>query len=308
MASGWADRTLKQIGAIPDDAEIPLAEGALALAHRALPTVDPAPYREHIAALGRATAAAHSAMAHSTPPSNTTASNTAGSNTTGSNATGSARLATDGIGAKCEALYDGLVVQHRYKGDAATYDDLDNTNLFRVIDRRRGLPVALGILYIVTGRSLGWNVTGLNFPGHFLIQVQHGSQRRIVDPFDGLRRLDAPELRMLLKRIAGPEAELSPEHYSPVSSRDLLLRLENNRKLRLVAKNHLDPAIAALEGMLLITPADPGLWHECGVLHSQVGNVESAIHALENAHWHGTDTATRNAAETLLRQLRPKLS
>ena len=43
----------------------------------------------------------------------------------------------------------------RYRGDEETYDDLDNANLMRVIERRKGLPVALGILYLYAARSQG---------------------------------------------------------------------------------------------------------------------------------------------------------
>ncbi len=36
--------------------------------------------------------------------------------------------------------------EHRYHGDTLTCHDLQNANPMRVIDRRKGLPVALGIL------------------------------------------------------------------------------------------------------------------------------------------------------------------
>ena len=53
------------------------------------------------------------------------------------------------------ALSETLYKQHRFQGDVETYDDPQNANLMRVIDRRKGLPVALGILAIHAGRTQG---------------------------------------------------------------------------------------------------------------------------------------------------------
>src|SRR5689334_2659344 len=55
-----------------------------------------------------------------------------------------------------------------YDGDRPSYDDPQNANLITVIERRRGLPVALGILYIHAARAAGLEAQGVNSPGHFL--------------------------------------------------------------------------------------------------------------------------------------------
>ena len=43
----------------------------------------------------------------------------------------------------------------------------ENANLLQVIDRRIGLPVSLGILYIHAGRAQGWAVDGAGLPRPF---------------------------------------------------------------------------------------------------------------------------------------------
>src|SRR3546814_8592275 len=40
-----------------------------------------------------------------------------------------------------------------YHGDTESYDDPQNADLVRVIDRRMGLPVSLGVLYIHAARA-----------------------------------------------------------------------------------------------------------------------------------------------------------
>ena len=58
-----------------------------------------------------------------------------------------------------------------YDGDRLNYDDPGNADFMSVIDRRRGLPVALGILYLHrAARAAGFQAMGLNTPGHFLLR------------------------------------------------------------------------------------------------------------------------------------------
>ena len=85
--------------------------------------------------------------------------------------------ARDNIGAeaKAAALTAVIAGAEGYCGDDETYDDLQNANLISVIDRRRGLPVALGIIYLQVARAQGWQATGLAFPGHFLISIDAGA-------------------------------------------------------------------------------------------------------------------------------------
>ena len=134
---------LRQAGSLPDDV-LDLVETALALA--ALDRKCSRDwYREHIA---RLTAEVGVVAAEQEP---------------------------DGVDGPAVALRTVFADRYGYRGDTATYEDPQNANLMRVIDRRKGLPVALGILYIHAARAQGWDCAGLNFPGHFLIRLdRHG--------------------------------------------------------------------------------------------------------------------------------------
>ena len=127
-------------------------------------------------------------------------------------------------GATPEALSEVIARSYAYRGDSETYDDLQNADLVRVIERRKGLPVALSILYLHVARAQGWQAEGLAFPGHFLIRIGIDGARHVVDPFHEGAVRDASELRKLLRQVLGPDAELVPAHFDPVSDRDVLLR------------------------------------------------------------------------------------
>lgn len=168
-----------------------------------------------------------------------------------------------------------------YAGDSETYDAPANANLLQVIERRRGLPVALGLLWLHAAEAAGWAAHGLDFPGHFLIGLEGPQGQAVVDPFQGGHMLEAPALRALLKQMAGAQAEMQPGMLSPVGKRDVLLRLQNNLKLRRLSAGDLDGALRAAEDMLRMAPAVAPLWREVALMHQRLDHIGAALHCLE---------------------------
>lgn len=174
-----------------------------------------------------------------------------------------------------------IASEHGYRGDDLTYDDPQNANLMRVIDRRKGLPVALGIIYISAGRKAGWRMQGLNFPGHFLIRMEKDGERHILDPFHGGKECQTPDLRVLLKSVHGPEAELAPSYFTAASDRSVVLRLQNNIKVRRIRAGDLRGALEVVERMRLLAPDTLDLLREAGLIYARTGQIQSAIETLE---------------------------
>jgi regulator of sirC expression with transglutaminase-like and TPR domain len=280
VSSPTADRRrackalLRRAGTTGED-PLPLAELALAFAALDRPELDLAPYERHLRELIRDTELA----------------------------AGEVLSPEDCIA----ALNEVLLRRHGYHGDTETYDDLQNADLARVIDRRQGLPVALGILFLHAGRAQGWSMAGLAFPGHFLVRLEAGGRRAILDPFHGGRLLGAPELRDLLKAMSGNAAELGPAHYASVTDRDILLRLENNLKLRLIQLGEHRRALAVIESMLLFAPDRISLLRDLGMLNAHLGLVRPAVAALEAYLAHETNRNARRQAAGLLEELRHRL-
>ena len=270
-----AERLLKRLATAPDH-DIGLAEGALALAALAIGELDLDHYRDHLAGLAEAVSR-KVAGKHSLAE----------------------RVAT---------LNQVIVEQERYCGDTAAYDDLDNANLVRVIDRRRGLPVALGIIYLDVAHRIGWDASGLNFPGHFLIRIEDGETRAIVDPFEGGAIRDAADLRALIKRTAGENAELAAEHYQPVDRRSVLLRLQNNIKVRQIRAGRIEDAAGTVERMLLFMPEEAMLQREAGLLHARLGHLVAARLHLESYRDGCQSASERAEVEALLRKLSQQLN
>ncbi len=85
-----------------------------------------------------------------------------------------------------------------FAGNSKDYYNPDNSILHRVLETRRGIPISLGIVYILVGRRLNLPVFGVGAPAHFLVKfVPTLSGKEIyVDVFNGGRimsRKDAEE-------------------------------------------------------------------------------------------------------------------
>lgn len=253
MTAEEARRALEAIGRLPEE-EIAIGEAALLLAAVDRPGEGVAAARQTLSALAREAVAAGQADAAA--------------------AAGDA----DARRAVLAALLHG---RHGFSGDEATYDDPANANLIRVLERRRGLPVALGILWLHCAEALGWPVQGTSFPGHFLLLVEDRSGRRVVDPFAGGTALEAADLRALLKRVHGPGAELRPDMLRPVSTREVLLRLQNNLKLRRLRAGDVAGALACAEDMLRIAPDAAALWREAALMNQRLERIREALACIE---------------------------
>jgi regulator of sirC expression with transglutaminase-like and TPR domain len=214
-------------------------------------------------------------------------------------------------GALAERLGEVIAEAYGYRGDNETYDDLQNADVARVLERRKGLPVALAILYLQVARDQGWDAEGLAFPGHFLIRVAIDGARHVVDPFnDGMVR-DAADLRDLLRKVLGPNAQPMSGHYDPVSDQQVLLRLENNIRLRLVQREDWPGALRVVDRMLAIAPHQPVLHYEAGQINVRLDKRRAAIASFERFLLMDEDHADpgmREHATALLQELRHGLN
>lgn len=174
-----------------------------------------------------------------------------------------------------DVLPDVMAGEFGYAGDSETYDDMVNADLAAVIDRRRGLPVALGILYCHAARAAGWDAAGLSFPAHFLIRVDGPGGRHIIDPFREGQSLDAGGMRTLLRNM-GAGDDLKGEHHQDVPDRHVLLRLQNNIKLRRLRVNDIDAGLAVLQRMRRLAPDIAGLVMEEAAILAEGGAILGA--------------------------------
>lgn len=71
------------------------------------------------------------------------------------------------------------------KGDQENYYNPLNSNAIFALTEKKGNPITLCLIYAFIGDRLGFNITGCNFPGHFLAKVINEDEHYLVDCFNG---------------------------------------------------------------------------------------------------------------------------
>jgi regulator of sirC expression with transglutaminase-like and TPR domain len=94
--------------------------------------------------------------------------------------------------AELDALVGVLAREEGLRGDRADYDDPRNSMLDLVLERRRGLPILLSVVYIEVARRVGIQMAGFGLPGHFVCGHVGGGEALLIDPFAGGRPVAAP--------------------------------------------------------------------------------------------------------------------
>ncbi|MGJ7514849.1 SirB1 family protein [Pseudomonas baetica] len=115
--------------------------------------------------------------------------------------------------------------------------------LNRVLERRRGQPLALALIALELAARLEIPLVGVNFPGHFLLRVPGADH--LLDPCGG-RRLYPNDCRELLHRQYGPNMKLSAEHLVTAEPVQMLQRLSRNlRQLHLSNDDYIGALVDA---------------------------------------------------------------
>jgi regulator of sirC expression with transglutaminase-like and TPR domain len=181
--------------------------------------------------------------------------------------------------AQGEALAQVFHAEFGFSVDAESYDAPLNADLIRVLDRRRGLPVSLALLYVAAARRMGWTAYATNTPGHVLVRLGAGTSC-LIDPFHGGRLVTSERLAALLYGALGPKGMPGPEHVAPMANRSVLVRLLLNQASR--AERAGDPmrALTIYERMTLVAPDNPDGWWELARFQLQLQDVEAARHSL----------------------------
>lgn len=204
-----------------------------------------------------------------------------------------------------------------FRGNREAYYEPENSYLDRVLDRRRGIPITLAVLWIEVSRRLSLRAQGIGFPGHFLVRHWAGDSFRYIDPFDAGRLLTLENLQTLLRTVAGPRAELEVSMLDPIRPRAVLIRVLRNLKHAhgvIAKKGGLEGAgeadlavLTAIDGLLALDPELHEERRDRGLLYARLGLATAALQDLR-AYLEQPSLAPleRNTLERMLPQLESK--
>lgn len=190
------------------------------------------------------------------------------------------------IAARIDAVNRYLFGELGFSGNREQYDDPRNSCLNEVMDRKKGIPITMALIYIEVARRAGLRAEGINFPGHFLVRVMpdlHGSGTReglIIDPFHGGAILNEADCRQLLNRV-GEGSAFEPALLARATRRQVLVRMLNNLK-RLYVKMHSFPqARATTDVLLALQPSSLADLKDRGLLAYNMNDFGHALRDFE---------------------------
>ena len=183
------------------------------------------------------------------------------------------------------ALKQLLFVEMGFSGNAAHYDDPDNSMLNKVLSRRKGIPISLGILTMeVLRRATGVVLSGVDFPGHFLLAHDDPDGGSLyLDPFHKGRVLLRQELQgRLRQRARSKDVILEEQHLRRMSSRRVMVRLLSNLKLLYARRRDVSRTLSVVERIVLLHPESAEERRDRGILYGLSGLRMAAIADLED--------------------------
>jgi len=132
---------------------------------------------------------------------------------------------TPSLREKMQILLQYVFRELRFRGDSANYHHPDNGLIDRVIDRRKGLPIMLGLVVIFMARRLNLPFYGVNMPIHFLLLYKTPSEGVLIDPFDGGTIVTYDQCYYFLKKNG---VEPRPDHLKQADESEILARCIRN--------------------------------------------------------------------------------
>jgi regulator of sirC expression with transglutaminase-like and TPR domain len=198
--------------------------------------------------------------------------------------------ATDAAAALAKHVYGAL----GFAGNEDDYYDPKNSLLCDVLDRKRGIPISLALVYCEVAKRAGVRAEGVAFPGHFLVRVfGKDGDEVLVDPFYGGRLLDDAALAEIYERVADQASARKPsreesarvlaEMTVAASPRAFLSRWLMNLRSVYLSRGELPRAMLVVDRLVTLHPRDRTLLRDRGLLAARLGATAAAREDLARA-------------------------
>lgn len=196
-----------------------------------------------------------------------------------------------------------------FGGNVNHYYDPDNSYLNRVLERRRGIPITLGVLWLELAQGLGLQARGINFPGHFLVKVSLAQGQVVIDPFTGqsLGREDLSERLEPFRRRHGLVDEFEPPvelYLQSAPEREILARVLRNLKDIQSQAADWPRLLQVLERLVILLPEDWSERRDRGLALAGLGRIDEARTDLEIYLAQAEDAPDHDLIAQRLAQLR----
>ncbi|MFO0889283.1 MAG: transglutaminase-like domain-containing protein [Isosphaeraceae bacterium] len=174
-----------------------------------------------------------------------------------------------------------LFVEEGYEGNRENYFDPRNSYLNEVIDRKKGIPISLSVLYLSLAARLGVTLECVNTPAHFMLRLDEPGRAVFIDPFHSGEFLDEGGCQRRLSALTRSHVALSETQLAPCSTRVTVARMLRNLKAIYVGMSDFASALPVQRRLAALESDEPEERRDLGMVCLQADQVGEAIDPLE---------------------------
>lgn len=115
--------------------------------------------------------------------------------------------------------------QEGFEGDQEEYDSPRNSILPEVLERKRGLPIALSVVYLLVAARAGIPLYGVGAPQHFIVGGPADGRPLFLDPFRKGQVMEASDVADVQRALG---VAFRPEYLAPTGPRRIIARMARN--------------------------------------------------------------------------------
>ena len=182
------------------------------------------------------------------------------------------------------ALNHFLFEEKGFRGNPADYYDPRNSFVSDVLQRKRGNPVALAVVYMEVGRRVGLPLDGIVFPGHFLVKCRLEEGMAILDPYTGGSSLDIADLQQRIKLLRDgiePPKAVVVAMLTSASKKEILVRILRNLKEIHSRRKDWQKALHAIDRIISIMPGAAEEYRDRGMMYLRLECARAALFDLQ---------------------------
>lgn len=183
---------------------------------------------------------------------------------------------------QAKQLADTLFNRFQFRGNRENYFDPRNSFLNDVLERRRGIPITLSVLYVDIATRLGIPAYGIALPGHFIVGIHGRDGEMWLDPFHQGRQLALADCAALIKMATGFDGPLEADWFTPATPHNILSRMLANLRATYVSHASWTKASAVIQLLRQVEPNEAEHLRDLGLVYYHQGRHLKAAYFLDN--------------------------
>ncbi len=202
-----------------------------------------------------------------------------------------------------EAINQTLFGEKRFSGNERDYYDAQNSMMPNVLERRKGIPITLSILYREVAHRVGLNLSCVAMPGHFLLKYRMPQREIFIDAYHRGQILLEDECCDLMESVIGSTSR-GPEALATASNSTVILRLLMNLKAIYRQQGNLALLLEVMERRIpLLSDPLPEIL-ERGLTKLSLEHYGGALKDIEYYLEHAQDTSMKEVVKQQIDRIR----